>query len=58
MEDKLIKCLTGFRKLHGTQQSLLTVLDNWKKGIDNGAYAPLHLWIFQRPLVELTMTLW
>ena len=38
MEDKLTKCLTGFRKLHGTQHSLLTMLGKWKRGIDNGAY--------------------
>ena len=58
MEDKLTKCLTGFRKLHATEQSLLTVLDNWKRRIENGAYAPLYLWIFQMPLMESTMTLW
>ena len=38
MEDKLSKCLTGFRKSHGTQHSLLTMLKKWKRGIDDGAY--------------------
>ena len=38
-EDKLTKCLTRFRKSHGTQHSLLTILERWKKGIYNGAYA-------------------
>ena len=38
MEDKLTKCLTGFRKSHGTQHSLLTMLEKWKRGIDNGVY--------------------
>ena len=38
MEDKLAKYLTGFRKSHGTQHSLLTMLENWKRGIDNGSY--------------------
>ena len=38
MEDKLTKSLTGFRKSHGTLQSLLTMLEKWKRGIDNGAY--------------------
>ena len=38
MEDKLTKCLSGFRKLHGTQHLLLTMLEKWKKGIENGAY--------------------
>ena len=35
MEDKLAKCLTGFRKSHGTQHSLF---EKWKTGIDNGSY--------------------
>ena len=38
MEDKFSKCLTDFRKPHGTQYSLLTMLGKWKKGIDNGSY--------------------
>ena len=38
MEDKFAKCLTGFRKSHGTQHALLTMLEKWKKGIDNGSY--------------------
>ena len=38
MEDKLTKHLTGFGKSHGTQNSLLTMLEKWKRGIDNGAY--------------------
>ena len=37
MEDKLTKCLTGFRKLHDT--CLLTMPGNWKRGIDNGVCA-------------------
>ena len=39
MEDKLTKCLTCFRKFHGTQHPLLTMPEKWKRGIDNGAYA-------------------
>ena len=38
MEDKLAKYLTGFGKSHGTQHSLLTMLEKWKRGIDNGSY--------------------
>ena len=38
MDDKLTKCLTGFRKSYGTQHSLLTMLEKWKRGIDNGVY--------------------
>ena len=38
MDDKLTKCLKDFRKSYGTQQSLLTMLEKWKRGIDNEAY--------------------
>ena len=31
MKDKLSKCLTGFRKSHGTQHLLLTMLEKWEK---------------------------
>ena len=31
MEDKLSKYLTGFRKSHGTQHLLVTMLEKWKK---------------------------
>ena len=44
MEDELTKCLTGFRKSHCTQHPLLTMLEKWKRGIDNGAYVfPLFM---------------
>ena len=38
MEDKLSKYLTGFRKSHGTQNLLVTLLEKWKKAADNGEY--------------------
>ena len=38
MKDKLSKCLTGFRKSHGTQHLLVTMLEKWKKAVDNGEY--------------------
>ena len=38
MEDKLSKYLTGFRKSHGTQHLLETMLEKWKKAVDNGEY--------------------
>ena len=38
MEDEFAKCLTVFRKSHGIQQSLLTMLEEWKRGSDNGSY--------------------
>ena len=30
MQDKLSKNITGFRKSHGTQHSLMTMLENGK----------------------------
>ena len=38
MEDKLSKYLTGFGKSHGTQHLLVTMLEKWKKAVDNGKY--------------------
>ena len=38
MEDKQTKCLTSFRKSHGTQHSLLTILEKWKRGIGDGSH--------------------
>ena len=35
IENKLAKYLTSFGKSHGTQHSLLTMLEKWKRGIDN-----------------------
>ena len=31
MENKISKCVTGFRKSHGTQHSLIAMLEKWKK---------------------------
>ena len=36
MKDKLSKCLTGFRKSHGTQHLLAIMLEKWKKAVDKG----------------------
>ena len=38
MGGKLTKYLTGFRKSHSAQHSVLIMLEKWKRGIDNGAY--------------------
>ena len=38
MEDKLSKCLAGFRKSQGTQHLLVTMLEKWKKAVDKGEY--------------------
>ena len=34
MENKISKCVTGFRKLHNTQHSLIVKLVKWKKVLD------------------------
>ena len=36
MCDKLSKYITGFRKCHGTQNSLLVMLEKWKRALDKG----------------------
>ena len=33
MENKISKCVTVFRKSHGTQHSLIVMLKKWKKAI-------------------------
>ena len=38
MEDKLSKYLTGFRNSHGTQHLLVTMIEKWKKAVNNGEY--------------------
>ena len=38
MENKLEKYVTGFRESHGTQHSLMTMLQKWKNVLDKGEY--------------------
>ena len=38
MEDKLSKLLTGFRKNHSTQHSLVNMLEKWKITLDKGRF--------------------
>ena len=38
MEDKLSKLLTGFRKNHSTQHSLVNMLEKWKNTLDKGGF--------------------
>ena len=38
MEDKISNYVTGFRKSHGTQHSLVIMLESWKQAIDKGEY--------------------
>ena len=38
MEIKLAKYVTCFPKSHGTQHSLMTMLEKWKNALDKGEY--------------------
>ena len=49
MQNKL---LTGFRKSHVTQHSLITMLEKWKGATDKGRIFVLYLWISQRPSTQ------
>ena len=51
MQDKLSKHITGFRKSHGTQHSLTTMLEKWKNPLDEEENI---LWIYQGPLTQQT----
>ena len=51
MKDKLSNILTGFRKGHSTQHSLLTMIEKWKRALDeNMKVGAIYFWIFQSPL--------
>ena len=34
VENKISKCVTGFRKSNGTQHSLVVMLEKWRKALD------------------------
>ena len=36
MTEKQAHSITGFRKTHGTQNSLVGMLEKWKRALDNG----------------------
>ena len=38
MADKLAHSITGFRKSHRTQNSLVVMLEKWKRALDKGEY--------------------
>ena len=39
MTDKLAHSITGFRKSHGAQSSLVMMLEKWKRALDKGECA-------------------
>ena len=36
LRDELSSCITGFRKSHGTQYSLIVMLEKWERAIHQG----------------------
>ena len=44
MTDKLAHSITGFRKSHGTQNSLVVMLEQWKRALDKGEYVSALLY--------------
>ena len=46
IRDKLSKYITSFKKFHGTQHSLLVMLEKWKKALDKGRISAPYSWIF------------
>ena len=38
MKGKISNYVTGFQKSHGTQHSLVIMLERWKQAIDKGEY--------------------
>ena len=38
MKNKLSKFITGFREFHGTQHSMVTMLEKWREALDNKEY--------------------
>ena len=43
MQNKLSKYVTGFRKSHGTQHSLMIMLEKWKNVLDKGYVCVLFM---------------
>ena len=37
MQNKISKCLTGFRKNHNTPNSVLKMIESWKVRLNNGS---------------------
>ena len=51
MRDTLKSCITGFRKSHGTQNSLVVMLEKCKRAIDKGDLPQHYLRTSQKPLI-------
>ena len=51
MRDTLKSCITGFRKSHGTQNSLVVMLEKCKRAIEKGDLPQHYLRTSQKPLI-------
>ena len=50
MKDELSNILTGFRKGHSTQHSLLIMIEKWKRVLDENMNVGAIFMILQRAL--------
>ena len=51
IKDELSKCFIGFKKSHGTQHLLVTMLEKWKKANDKGEYVSALFMDLSKPLI-------
>ena len=51
MTDKPAHSITGFRKLHGTQNSLVMMLEKWKSALDKGEYVSALFMVLNHDLL-------
>ena len=52
MQEKLSKHITGFRKSHGTQYSLIAMLEKYLCREIKRKMFVFYVWISQRPLTQ------
>ena len=51
MESKISKCVTGFRKSHDKQHSLIDMLEKWKKFLNKEENMSAIFMVSQRLLI-------
>ena len=52
MIEKLAHSITSFRKSHGTQNSLVVMLEKWKRHLIRENTSQHYLWISQNPSIQ------
>ena len=55
--DKLSHSIIGFRKSHGTQNSLVVMLKKWKRILDKGEYISAPFMNFSKAFDAITLKL-